>query len=154
MLLIRAAMAGTQPSVFVRSELKEIVTVHSRRFVVTGFAISSPIVGLVIVLCASSSSWGGPSPTTQTPTAPALIAQGKAVNGTLDCNTCHTIGSAGTAVGPDLTSIGKTWTTARLKTMIRHPTQIAPKGYMPAYPNTKISKTQLTAVAAYLASLK
>jgi cytochrome c2 len=76
------------------------------------------------------------------------------VYGALDCNTCHVVNASGTAVGPELSHIGLTWTQKTLKTMIRHPRQISPKGYMPAYAKTKISSAQLTQLVAYLGSLK
>lgn len=89
-----------------------------------------------------------------TQTSPALITQGKKVYNSQDCNTCHVIGSTGAVVGPDLTHIGKSWSQAKLMTMIRSPKKIMPKGWMPAYGTKKVSATQLNAMAAYLCSLK
>jgi len=88
------------------------------------------------------------------PASPALIAQGLKAYGSLDCNTCHLLSGKGTAMGPDLSHIGGTWTPAKLTTMIRHPKQLKPKGWMPAYGKKKIVANQLNALTAYLASLK
>jgi cytochrome c2 len=87
-------------------------------------------------------------------TSPAIIAQGLKAYGSLDCNTCHLLSGMGTAIGPDLSHIGGTWTQVKLTTLIRHPKQLNPKGWMPAYGKKKIVATQLNALTAYLASLK
>jgi mono/diheme cytochrome c family protein len=88
------------------------------------------------------------------PVSPALIAQGQSVYAKLDCSDCHVLNGNGTAVGPDLTHVGATWTQPRLKAVIRHPKKVNPKAIMPGYGAKKITKTQLASLAAYLGSLK
>ena len=129
---------------------------QSRRFFVLVLALAGTVLaGFTTLTRASPDPQSAPSPAKPaTPDPLALIAQGKTVYGSLDCNTCHILNKTGTAVGPELTLIGKTWTQPKLKTMLRHPLQIAPKGFMPAYDKTKINATQMKALIAYLASLK
>jgi cytochrome c2 len=96
-----------------------------------------------------------PTPTKAAPTtSPEIVAQGMKAYGGLDCNTCHLLSGQGTAIGPDLSHIGATWTQVKLRTLIRHPKQLDPKGWMPAYDKKKIAANQLNALTAYLASLK
>ncbi len=129
---------------------------QSRRFSVIAVGLAGvALVGLATFTGASPTPRGQTAPKPVPPADPsALIAQGKLVYASLDCNTCHLLNKAGTAVGPDLSAIGKTCTPAKLKTVIRTPLKITPKGFMPAYDKTKINATQLKGLVAYLASLK
>jgi mono/diheme cytochrome c family protein len=87
---------------------------------------------------------------------PARAAAGKAANGqklyaSQSCAACHTIGSKGGKVGPDLSKEGKkrnaTWLTAFLK----NPRSKVPKGSMPP---VKASAKELQDLSAYLLTLK
>jgi cytochrome c2 len=110
--------------------------------------------GCGIVLAALTLGIGAVPVSSSPASPPSAVALGKGVYASLDCNTCHIISMKGTAVGPELTHVGKTWTVKTLKSMIRHPRTVKPKGYMPAYDATKITSAQLTSLATCLASMK
>ncbi len=68
------------------------------------------------------------------------------------CKTCHT------EAKNSLAKVGATYTPAEIKAWVRTPkemmTKKGKKGMMPAYTEQKISDTDLTALADYLASMK
>ena len=83
------------------------------------------------------------------------VSQGKKVYADNKCADCHVIAGNGTSVGPDLTHTGADpkHTLAWLEAEIQNPKSHDSNGFMPAYQN-KIKGEDLSALAAYLASLK
>ena len=68
------------------------------------------------------------------------------------CSGCHSIGGQGGNMGPPLDNVGATNSIAWLEAQVSNPKSHNPATSMP--PFTTISKTDLTALANYLSSLK
>jgi cytochrome c oxidase subunit 2 len=86
----------------------------------------------------------------------ALIAQTPAEQGQQyfmnnGCYGCHTVGRMGTPIGPDLSHVGTKYSRAYLERWIRDPSAQRPSAHMPAL---ELSDPQVTALAAYLSSLR
>ena len=100
-------------------------------------------VGLAaaFVLCASGASGQGPS----------LVAEGEQVYRAQGCYGCHTMGKTGTPVAPDLSKIGSKYSAADLRAWLSDPKAQKPTAHMP---KIDLSKAEVDALAAYLASLR
>jgi len=96
---------------------------------------------------AATTAATGSTGSTAAPVAPGAAAAGAALFQSQGCAGCHTIGSAGGTVGPNLSHIGGTLTREQLRTMIT-------KGNdgMPAF--STLTPTQINALLDYLGSLK
>jgi mono/diheme cytochrome c family protein len=80
-----------------------------------------------------------------------LIAQGQQVFGDKGCYGCHTIGTAGTPIGPDLRRTAARYPEATLARWLRDPSAQEPTRHMP---NLELSEAEANALAAYIASLR
>jgi mono/diheme cytochrome c family protein len=85
----------------------------------------------------------------------AQIAAGKKVYAANGCANCHTIAGKGGKIGPELTRVGAeaNHTPKWLEEKVANPKASNPDSTMPAF-GDKIKGKDLTALGAYLASLK
>jgi cytochrome c oxidase subunit 2 len=79
------------------------------------------------------------------------VEQGKQYFMSNGCYGCHTVGRMGTPIGPDLSRIGAKYSLAYLQRWIRDPAEQRPSAHMPAL---ELTDAQVTALAAYLSSLR
>jgi cytochrome c oxidase subunit II len=84
------------------------------------------------------------------------VAQEAAERGKQDfisngCHGCHTVGRMGTPIGPDLSHVGAKYSPAYLQQWLRDPASQRPSAHMPAL---ELTDAQVTALAAYLSSLR
>jgi cytochrome c oxidase subunit II len=84
------------------------------------------------------------------------VAQESAQQGQQDfisngCHGCHTVGRMGTPIGPDLSHVGAKYSLAYLQKWLRDPASQRPNAHMPAL---ELTDAQVTALAAYLSSLR
>jgi mono/diheme cytochrome c family protein len=81
----------------------------------------------------------------------ALVAQGQQLFTDKGCYGCHTIGTAGTPIAPDLRRAAARYSEATLARWLRDPSAQEPTRHMP---NLQLSEAEANALAAYLASLR
>ena len=86
---------------------------------------------------------------TQETSAP--VSQGRRVFQDQGCYGCHTIGTAGTPIAPDLRAAAARYPEASLARWLRDPSAQEPTRHMP---NLKLNEAEANALAAYLASLR
>ena len=67
------------------------------------------------------------------------------------CYGCHIVGRMGTPIGPDLSHVGAKYSLAYLQRWLRDPAEQRPSAHMPAL---ELTDAQVTALAAYLSSLR
>jgi mono/diheme cytochrome c family protein len=67
------------------------------------------------------------------------------------CYGCHTVGKMGTPIGPDLSKVGSKYSRTYLEHWLRDPSSQRPNAHMPTL---ELSPQQVTALAAYLSSLR
>lgn len=67
------------------------------------------------------------------------------------CYGCHTVGKLGTPIGPDLSHIGSKYPVGYLERWLRDPAYQRPNAHMPTL---ELSEPQVSALAAYLSSLR
>jgi cbb3-type cytochrome oxidase cytochrome c subunit len=67
------------------------------------------------------------------------------------CYGCHTVGKAGTPIGPDLSTMGSKHSEAYLRAWLIDPKKQKPTAHMPAL---SMRESEVRALAAYLASLR
>jgi mono/diheme cytochrome c family protein len=88
-------------------------------------------------------------------TAPAgaqdLLARGREVFGDQGCYGCHTVGAAGTPIGPDLSRVGFKYPRRYLEEWLRDPSAQKPTAHMP---RISLSEEEISALAAFLSSLQ
>ena len=77
--------------------------------------------------------------------------QGKQYFITNGCYGCHIVGRMGTPIGPDLSHVGAKYSLAYLQRWLRDPAEQRPSAHMPAL---ELTDAQVTALAAYLSSLR
>jgi cytochrome c oxidase subunit II len=77
--------------------------------------------------------------------------QGKQYFMSNGCYGCHTVGRMGTPIGPDLSHVGSKYSVAYFQRWLRDPASQRPSAHMPAL---ELSEAQVTALAAYLSSLR
>jgi mono/diheme cytochrome c family protein len=80
----------------------------------------------------------------------ALVAQGQRLFTDKGCYGCHTIGTAGTPIAPDLSHTGARYSEAALARWLRDPAAQEATRHMP---NLGLSEAEASALAAYLTSL-
>ena len=78
------------------------------------------------------------------------VARGERVFVEQGCNGCHTVGKAGTPIGPDLSHIGSKYPETYLQPWLSGPQQQKPTAHMP---KIELNEADIRALAAYLASL-
>lgn len=81
----------------------------------------------------------------------ALVAQGQQLFTDKGCYGCHTIGTAGTPIAPDLRRAAARYSEATLARWLRDPAAQEPTRHMPSL---QLSEAEANALAAYLASLR
>jgi mono/diheme cytochrome c family protein len=81
----------------------------------------------------------------------ALVAQGRQLFVDKGCYGCHTIGAAGTPIGPDLRHAGARYGEPTLARWLRDPSAQEPTRHMP---KLEMSEAEAGALAAYLTSLR
>jgi mono/diheme cytochrome c family protein len=123
-----------------------------KTFLVT---IAVATVLLVVYMVASLTTWevgySGPRTPAFAETEVAKVGWTEFQRG--GCAQCHSIlGQQGQSIGPDLTTVGKSWQAAQLQQMIRNPKSIFPNTIMPA--NNRLSDEQVANLAKYLETLK
>jgi cbb3-type cytochrome oxidase cytochrome c subunit len=86
--------------------------------------------------------------------AAALAAAGQSIYAANNCARCHALGGQGGRMGPDLTRVGAApgRTAQWLMEHVRNPKAHNPSSRMPAF--SSINDQDLTALGAYLASLR
>ncbi|HTY80822.1 MAG TPA: cytochrome c [Candidatus Bathyarchaeia archaeon] len=93
---------------------------------------------------------GGPGATGAFGQGSTSVERGKRVFAEQGCYGCHTVGKAGTAIGPDLTRIGAKYSEQSLTRWLTEPQQQKPTAHMP---KIDLTDAEIRALAAYLASL-
>lgn len=83
--------------------------------------------------------------------AQEAVEQGKQYFMSNGCYGCHTVGRMGTPIGPDLSHVGAKYSVAYLQRWLRDPASQRPSTHMPAL---ELSEAHVTALAAYLSSLR
>ena len=79
-----------------------------------------------------------------------MVRQGTELFVAEGCHGCHTVGSRGTPIGPDLSHVGARYDNEYLVRWLTDPTSVRPAAHMP---QLELSETQIRALAAYLSSL-
>jgi mono/diheme cytochrome c family protein len=80
----------------------------------------------------------------------ALVAQGRQLFADKGCYGCHTVGLAGTPIGPDLRAAAARYGEPTLARWLRDPAAQEPTRHMP---KLDLTEAEARALAAYLASL-
>ena len=99
--------------------------------------LSLPLLAAILAACSM-----------QPPTGPVA---GKAYFTQVGCASCHKIGGAGSAVGPDLTTIGFRHSPEWLEVWLKDPQAWKPGTVMP---NKQLSPAARSAIVSYMAGLK
>jgi cbb3-type cytochrome oxidase cytochrome c subunit len=81
----------------------------------------------------------------------SLELEGKRLFTEQGCYGCHTVGKAGTLIGPDLSTIGSKRSEGYLRAWLMDPYLQKPTAHMPAL---SMKESEARALAAYLASLQ
>jgi mono/diheme cytochrome c family protein len=79
------------------------------------------------------------------------VTHGKKVFASQGCYGCHTVGVAGTPIGPDLSRVGAKYPVRYLKEWLRDPSAQKPTAHMP---KISLTEDEITALATYLSSLE
>jgi cytochrome c oxidase subunit 2 len=82
---------------------------------------------------------------------PPLLDQGKKLFIDQGCYGCHTVGTMGTQLGPDLSHVGGKYSLSALTQWLRDPATQKPTAHMP---KLTLSEDDIQALAAYLSSLR
>jgi cytochrome c oxidase subunit 2 len=80
-----------------------------------------------------------------------LREQGKKLFFDHGCFGCHTVGTVGTMIGPDLSDVGAKYPPSSLTQWLRDRSTQKPKAHMP---KLTLSEDDIHALAAYLSSLR
>jgi mono/diheme cytochrome c family protein len=80
-----------------------------------------------------------------------LREQGKKLFFEHGCFGCHTVGTVGTMIGPDLSDVGAKYPPSFLLQWLRDPSSQKPKAHMP---KLVLSEDDIRALGAYLSSLR
>ena len=81
----------------------------------------------------------------------ALVTQGRQLFTDKGCYGCHTVGPAGTPIGPDLRRTASRYSEADLARWLRDPAAQEPTRHMP---NLQLSEPEASALAAFIVSLR
>jgi cbb3-type cytochrome oxidase cytochrome c subunit len=80
-----------------------------------------------------------------------VAARGEAAFRSNGCYGCHMVGKFGTAIGPDLSRVGRKYSTDFMARWLRDPAMQRPSAHMPAL---ELSEADVQALAGYLGSLR
>src|SRR5260370_15596532 len=81
-----------------------------------------------------------------------MVEHGKQLyEGKYQCQSCHTIGSAGGYVGPSLNNVGNWMTPAWIEAWLRNPQALVPGAIEPRH---SFSNDEVNDITAYLLTLK
>jgi cytochrome c553 len=78
-----------------------------------------------------------------------LIEEGRVAFKRVGCYNCHTVGSVGTGLAPDLSHVGAKYNSGYLERWLRDPREVRPSGHMPAL---ELTDDDIRALAAFLAA--
>jgi cytochrome c oxidase subunit 2 len=92
----------------------------------------------LILLVLVTPAWAQDSP---------LVEAGRQAFTKNGCHGCHTIGRAGTPIGPDLSRIGARYSPVYLEWWLQDPTSVRPSAHMPML---ELTEEDLRALAVYL----
>jgi len=106
--------------------------------------VVSLMVVIVLVMACYMAAFSAPQ---------ASVDKGKDVYAKQNCKICHSIAKVGNPKTP-LDGVGAKLTDDQFKKWIRTPKEMNPKTLMVAYPDSKISDSDLANLVAYLLSLK
>jgi mono/diheme cytochrome c family protein len=81
----------------------------------------------------------------------SIAARGDAAFKRNGCYGCHTIGTFGTAIGPDLSHVGQKYPADYMARWLRDPALQRPTAHMPAL---ELSEEDVGALAVYLSTLR
>jgi cytochrome c553 len=81
----------------------------------------------------------------------AVVTRGQGAFRSNGCYGCHLIGRFGTPIGPDLSYVGRKYSSEYLSRWLRDPAMQRPSAHMPAL---ELSEDDVRALAAYLGSLR
>jgi mono/diheme cytochrome c family protein len=84
-------------------------------------------------------------------TSSTLAERGQAAFKNNGCYGCHMIGKFGTAIGPDLSYVGRKYPAEYIARWLRDPALQRPTAHMPAL---ELTENDISTLAAYLASLR
>ena len=82
---------------------------------------------------------------------PGAVERGRQLFTEQGCHGCHTVGKMGTPIATDLSRIGARYGRPQLEAWLRDPSKQRPTAHMPAI---RLTATEVTALAAYLAALR
>jgi len=124
---------------------------HYKNTVTPLLAVGFTLFGSLLL----SSALAGPPKNKEQPISGAggAVAAGKRVYGANGCSNCHAIAGSGGKGGPDLSHVGSKRSRTWLAAQVVNPRAHTPGSTMPAF-GSKIKGKDLTALSAYLASLK
>ena len=80
-----------------------------------------------------------------------MVAQGRQIFSDQGCYGCHTLGIVGTPIAPDLSRVGLRYRESDLVRWLADPSGQEPTRHMP---KIQLSRAELLALAAFLASLE
>jgi mono/diheme cytochrome c family protein len=80
-----------------------------------------------------------------------LVARGEAAFRGNGCYGCHLVGTFGTPIGPDLSTVGRRYAPEYLARWLRDPALQRPNAHMPAL---ELTEADVAALAAYLSTLR
>lgn len=78
-----------------------------------------------------------------------LIDEGRRAFVAAGCHGCHTIGTFGARIGPDLSRVGERYSASYMARWLRDPESQRPAAHMPAL---ELSEEQVEALAAFLSA--
>ena len=103
---------------------------------------SAALLGVVLYVSSGEvSAQGGPGP----------VERGRELFTQHGCHGCHTVGKMGTPIATDLSRIGARYGRPQLEAWLRDPSKQRPTAHMPTI---RLTATEVTALAAYLATLR
>jgi mono/diheme cytochrome c family protein len=111
------------------------------RLGITGIAVAALLVSWFALGCARLDAQS----------RDARVAQGRQLFADKGCYGCHTVGVAGTPIGPDLRHVGARYGESTLARWLRDPSAQEPTRHMP---KLEMTAAEASALAAYLASLR
>jgi cytochrome c2 len=104
--------------------------------------VGAALLGLILhVHSSEAAAQGGPSP----------LERGRQLFTEHGCHGCHTVGKMGTPIAADLSRIGARYNRPQLEAWLRDPSQQRPTAHMPTI---RLTATEVTALATYLATLR
>ena len=112
--------------------------------------ISDLIAFLIWVNQIDTNGWP-PKPLSEVSTQ-AVSKPGESIFRAQGCSACHKIGGVGGAVGPDLSTVGRSRSTAWIEDQIKNPKSHNPNSVMPSF--ARIPEKDIEELSDYLSNLK